>query len=42
VKKLFVVVTITGAVLVLTLLGAEVGVIVAAIGLFGILYESSK
>jgi hypothetical protein len=39
---IFVIVTIFGAVLVLTLVGAEVGVIVAAIGVIGLVVEASK
>ncbi len=39
---IFVLITIAGAVLVLTVVGAEVGVIVAAIGVFGLVVEASK
>jgi len=41
-STIFVVLTITGAVLVMTLVGAEVGVIIAAIGVFGLAYEVAK
>lgn len=40
--QIFAIVVIAGAVLVLTVVGAEVGVIIAAIGVFGLIYEQSQ
>jgi hypothetical protein len=40
VKTLFIIVAITGAILILSVAGAEAGVILAAVGLFGVVLEA--